>query len=428
MKRPTVASLKRVNAENLAGLGAERLAELLLAVANTRPELKRQLRMELAATQGVDHLAAEVDKRLVSLETVTSKVSWRQRPTFIRDLDALRRLIAERMAGLDQAAALDRMWRFINAARRVGGRVKDKHGEVEALFDRVAEDLGGLIREASDGQTSAALTHAIGQNPRGWRAWLPVVLKDAPEGLAAATLRSMAEPHSPGPAGPDQVGFVRQLADAAGDIDAYRASFLGDALREPANAAGVADRLMAAGRIKEAGEVLEAAGAKASDPGRTGKAPAPVDFEWETSCIEYLDRSGQAEAAQTARWASFERTLSVERARAFTRRLDGFDDVEAEGRAFDIAANHPDFQQGLSFLMGWPAVAEAGRMIEARSDDIGVTLEQVELWAPKLRRVKPRAAHLLLRKAAADALRRREFATCERLTQEAEAIALPDPE
>jgi hypothetical protein len=76
--------------------------------------------------------------------------------------------------------------------------------------------------------------------------------------------------------------------------------------------------------------------------------------------------------------------------------------------------------------MAWPAVAEAGRMIETRPDDIRATPDEVDLWAPKLRRVKPRAAFLLLRKAAADAFRRREFATCNRLTQEAESIELPD--
>jgi hypothetical protein len=419
MKRPSAASLKRVNAENLAGLGAERLAEILVAVANTRPELKRQLRMELAATQGVEHLAAEVDKRLTSLETLTTKVSWRQRPIFLRDLEALRVLIAERMAALDQAAALERMWRLINAARRVGARVKDKHGELDALFDRAAGDLGAMIRDADIEQTSAILADAIGRNPRQWRGWLPLVLKGAPEGLAAATLRLMTEPGEP-----EQVGIVRQLADAAGDVDAYRATFPGDALREPAHAAAVANRLMAVGRIKEAGEVLEAAGAKAKVPGRD--AQALVDFDWESSCIDYLEKSGQGEAAQAARWASFERTLSVERARAFTRRLAEFDDVEAEGRAFDIAARHPEFQRGLAFLMAWPAVAEAGRMIETRPDDIRATPDEVDLWAPKLRRVKPRAAFLLLRKAAADAFRRREFATCNRLTQEAESIELPD--
>ena len=217
MKHPTAASLKRVNADNLALLGAGRLAELLLAVANSRPELKRQLRMELAASQGVEHLAPEVDKRLTSLETLTSKVSWRQRPTFLRDLDALRRLIAERMASLDQAAALERMWRFMSIARPVAARVRDKHGELDVLFARAAADLGGLIRDVDDARTSDVLMDAIGDNPRGWRMWLPVVLQGAPEGLAAATLRSMAGLHMA-----EQLVLVRQLADAAGDVDAMR--------------------------------------------------------------------------------------------------------------------------------------------------------------------------------------------------------------
>ena len=66
MKRPTAASLKKVTAQNLAALGADRLAELLVAAALNRPELKRRLRMELAAEQGADHLLPEIDKRLGS--------------------------------------------------------------------------------------------------------------------------------------------------------------------------------------------------------------------------------------------------------------------------------------------------------------------------------------------------------------------------
>ena len=109
MKSPTVASLKKVTPENLAGLGAERLAAILVAVANTRPELKRRLRMELAAEQGADHLAVEIDRRLATLESSRSRVSWRHRPTFVRDLEGLRVLIAVRLAGLDQTGALDRL-------------------------------------------------------------------------------------------------------------------------------------------------------------------------------------------------------------------------------------------------------------------------------------------------------------------------------
>ena len=66
MKRPTTASLKRVTPENLATLGVQRLAAILVAASEGRPELKRRLRMELAAEQGADHLAPEIDKRWFS--------------------------------------------------------------------------------------------------------------------------------------------------------------------------------------------------------------------------------------------------------------------------------------------------------------------------------------------------------------------------
>ena len=48
MKTPTVASLKKVTPDNLARLD-ERLAEIVAEAADTRPDLKRRLRMELAA-------------------------------------------------------------------------------------------------------------------------------------------------------------------------------------------------------------------------------------------------------------------------------------------------------------------------------------------------------------------------------------------
>jgi len=116
MKRPTVASRKTLTVENLAGLGADRLAHILLGVADTRPDLKRRLRMEVAAEQGAEHLVPQVDKRLATLETSRGRVTWRQKPAVIRDLDALRGLIAERLAGLERGAALERMWLFLETA------------------------------------------------------------------------------------------------------------------------------------------------------------------------------------------------------------------------------------------------------------------------------------------------------------------------
>jgi hypothetical protein len=410
MKPPTVASLKKVTPENLARLGADRLAAIVADAAESRPELKRRLRMELAAEQGADHLALELDKRLNSLDASRSKVSWRKRPTFVADLEVLRVLVAERLAGLDRAAALARMWSFMDLARRLGTRVRDKDGGVAAVFARAATDIGRLLGAESDDQDGDALVEAISRNPAGWAEWLPAILDQAPRPILDALLARLRERQG---GSPGWAGIVRQVADAAGDVDAFLATFTAQAVRAPSIAAEAARRLLGAGRVEEAGRLLHAA-SKTAEP----------DFDWESAWIEYLDCAGQGEAAQAARWASFERTLSAERARAFTRRLPDFEDVEAENRAFEYAAQHAETRRGLQFLMDWPALPAAATMIEARADDLQVPPDLAELWAARLRARHPHAAHTLLRKSAAAAFRRRDFATCDRLTQEADTIEL----
>lgn len=218
---------------------------------------------------------------------------------------------------------------------------------------------------------------------------------------------------------PGWIALVRQLADAAHDVDAYRATYTDEALAAPHAAAAMGRRYLAAGRIDDAGAVLQLA-VQLPNNNRNG---LDLSIEWESAWIEYLEATGDTTAAQATRWASFERTLSIDRARAFIRRLTDFDDVEAEHRAFVVAAAYPDFQDGLRFLIEWPALADASRMIEVRSDEIEIDTETTELWAAKLQRRFPRAAHELLRKAAAAAFRRRDFKTCDRLSAQAEAIS-----
>ena len=416
MKRTTVASLKKVTTENLEALGPARLAVLLLAAAEGRPELKRKLRLELAAAQGPDHLAPEIDKRLASLATSRSKISWRARPAFMRDVDALRDLIAGRLAELDRPGALDRLWLFMALARPLEARARDKHGDLAAVFERASLDIGSLVAALDEAAPVDALVDALVEDPSGWRRWLPVVLNRACPTFAALTLQRVSErggmPRSVLP-------LVRMLADVAGEVDAYLATFEPEELRVPAKAADAARRLLAAGRIEEAGGLLRAAApAELSDRSKT-KA---IDPEWEGAWIDFLEQTGEDEAAQTVRWAAFQRTLSVERARSFVSRLADFDDVEAEGRALAYAAAHRDFVRGLSFLMDWPAIPEAAAMIKARSEEAAVAPEKAELWAGRLRARQPAAAGILLRKAAAAAFRRRELATCNRLSQEADAL------
>ena len=423
MKRPTVASLKRVNAENLKALGAQRLADMLIAAAAGRPELKRHLRMELAAAQGAEHLAIEVDKRLASLETSQSKVSWRQRRSFLKDFEGLRALIAGRLAELDPPMALARLWVFMSLARNLDRRVHDREGELAAVFARGAGDITGLISGLDDASSAGALVEAIISQPVAWAAWLPVVLQRTSPELASAALHRISER---GGADRSWIPLIRQLADACGDVNAFRATFDPEALRRPSVAADVAQRLLAAHRVEDAGKVLRGSAPPkpGSGAGRNKVPPTEPDFDWESAWIDYLERSGQGDAAQAARWSSFERTLSADRAKAFIHRLSDFDDVEAEGRAHAYAAGHRDFERGLRLLMEWPALSEAGRMIQARPDEAGVAVEQAERWASQLQRRQPSAAQILLRKSAAAAFRRREFASGNRLIQEADAIGV----
>lgn len=421
MKAPTAASLKKVTAENLARLGAERLAAILAETAAARPELKRRLRMELAAEQGSDHLLVEIDRRLGSLETSRSKVSWRKRAGFVTDLDVLRGLIAERLAELDAGEALRRLWAFMDLARRLGMRVRDRDGRLGEVFLRAAGDIGALAGRVDQAEAAGALADAIAKSPVSWIEWLPKVLETAPPTLAQAALVRLS---SRADLSASASGVLRRLADAAGDVGAFQSSFTAEALKTPQIAAEVANRLLQAGETEAAGQLLRgSAPALPKDRGWLGKTkPAEPDFDWESAWIDYLDRSGRSAEAQEVRWASFERTLSAERARDFTKRLADFDDVEAETRAFQYAAGHPDLDRALGFLIDWPALPEAARLITVRAEELAPAPDKAEAWAAKLRTRQPAAAALLLRKSAAAAFRRRDFATCDRLSEEAELI------
>jgi hypothetical protein len=416
MKRASAASLKRVTAENLARLGAERLAEILLEVADTRVELKRRLRMELAAEQGAEHLLPEIDRRLTLVGTSRGIVSWRQRPAFVRDLDGVRGLIAGRLAALDLEAAQDRILTFLALSPRAHRRVRDKEGGVDRVFAQAAADAVGLLSAAGDPEGGARLAAAIASQPADWARWAPIALRDEHLGLARATLGHLA-----GHTGPVWAPVLRRLSDVARDPDAFRATFGAEALKTPAIAAEVARRFLDVRRLEDARAVLEAAVHPALFRRKAGGAPEP-DFAWESVWIDYLEQAGRGPEAQRGRWASFERNLSLDRARAFVKRLSDFEDVEAEQRIFEIAAGFPDGERALALLMDWPALREAAALIVARGGELRPEPDKAETWARKLRRRHPAAAEHLLRRAAAEAFRRRQFTTSTRLTEEADSI------
>ena len=57
-----MTSKKAVNLDNLAALGAQRLAGILMDLAKQNPDTKRRLRLELAGQAGGELIAAEIAK------------------------------------------------------------------------------------------------------------------------------------------------------------------------------------------------------------------------------------------------------------------------------------------------------------------------------------------------------------------------------
>src|SRR3954452_17495325 len=108
-----MASKKTVTPDNLAALGAERLAAILTELAEGEAEVRRRLRLELAAQSGGDTIAAEIGKRINTLKSARSFIDWQKRRDFVKDLDLQRAMIPARVAHSRAALARDLIWRFM---------------------------------------------------------------------------------------------------------------------------------------------------------------------------------------------------------------------------------------------------------------------------------------------------------------------------
>ncbi len=127
-------SKKTVTLDNLVALGPERLAAILVELADGDAEIKRRLRLELAAQAGDDTIATEISKRLTALRSARSFVDWQQRRDFAKGLDLQRAMIVDRVAQTRADLALDLMWRFMDLAEPVLNRVDDSNGSPRRLL------------------------------------------------------------------------------------------------------------------------------------------------------------------------------------------------------------------------------------------------------------------------------------------------------
>jgi hypothetical protein len=410
-----MASKKTVTLHNVASLGPERLAAILVDLAEADAEVKRRLRLELAAQVGGDSIAAEIGKRITALRKARSFVDWQKRRDFVKDLDLQRAMIVDRVAQTHTDLALDLMWRFMELAEPVINRVDDSNGSVGDVFQSACEDLGAIAAKARPDPVGLAdqVFAALSANDYGVFDGLVTAMIPALGDTGTAHLKNrlaQALADRPRKAGGRNLhtsvvrSALQDIADAQTDVDAYIALVPVQDRSRPQMGAEIGRRLLAAGRTIEALAALE----NARPNKRAEQAGHNDDFyrsgygdggAWEEVYIEALDAAGQKEQAQQLRLAAFEERLSAIQLRAYLKKLPDFEDVEAEKRAMRHALDFRSFQAALDFLRGWPDQARAARRVLTRAAEIDGNLYYLLVPAAQLIEGKHPLAATLLRRA-----------------------------
>ena len=324
------------------------------------------------------------------------------------------------MAKSDPAEGLDLIWRFLALANSIFARCDDSSGTVIGIFQAACTDLGEIAKAAKldpenlADQTFQALTEndygqyddlisvltpALGQKGLEHLKHRMIALSNEPVQKPAEKERRVIGFGSGGAIYADEmaersrVSTVRlalmEIADAQGDVDAFIGQYDERTRKVPKIAAEIAQRLLAAGRSQEAWQTIQA-----TEHRRSGWP----DFEWEDARADVLDALGRGDEAQAARWSCFERSLSATHLRAYLKRLPDFDDIEAEQRALNHAQGYRSLLQALSFLVSWPALDRAAKLVMERTTELdGDHYEILTPAADALAGKHPLAATLVLR-------------------------------
>jgi len=404
MKSPT-AGRRRSSAKptiaNLAALGAERLAELLLAAAKADPALMRALSLTIAATDGA--LTGEIDKQLARLRQARGLLNAKKVAALKRELANLAQAIVETLGSKDPAAGLERLLDFLGLAQWVLDRQTDNGQALAEVFRSAAGRAGELVARVTPAAVQAQLVRSAYQvfitDQCDIAEDLISTVAQALDQPGRDTLRAMIEadlqkfePQSG--AGSQSLyrfwmltGALADVADVEGDVDGFIAAQQrrGPRVRDDA---AIATRLLEAGRAQDALAAIDAAELNPAKP-----AHVLADLR-----IQALDALGRREEAQAARWAQFQVDLSVDSLRAFLKRLPDFEDFEREQEALELVRRHPDTLAALDFLSAWPDFKRAGALVRERlavvdGDAYWVLAPAAERLGPK----DPLAAILLYR-------------------------------
>lgn len=402
-----MAEEKTFKATNVEALGERRLAQLLIEISAGDAAVENLLRLELAGAKGSAKAVQEVQKQMADIRRSRWFVEWDESPALADELDTLRKAIVKHVAKTDAAEALDLMWRFMELADSVYGRCDDSGGTVGNVFQTACADLGEVARAAkidpnqlADRAVEAITNNNYSQYNDLVSTLAPALGQDGLEHLKRL-MTKIGEPDL-GSISDDERReryrletireALRDIADAQGDVDGFIAQYDEETRKLPKVAAGIAQRLLAAGRAKEALHALEASSrGDGADRRWSG-------FEWEDARIDVLEVLERSDEAQQVRWSCFERSLSMPHLQTYLKGLADVEVSEATEKALDYVQEFRDRLVALSFCMSWPALDRASRLVVEHAEALDGN--HYEILAPAARALAPQhplAATLILR-------------------------------
>lgn len=404
-----MAARSKLTVESLTKLGAKRLAEILIEEAARNRQLKQAVHMALAAETGSNEVGHQVRKRLAQLARSEGFVSSDQARELATELDRLKSAIVETIGAGHPKLAAELLWQLLDLHASIFARLDDCSGRVGALFRSACQDLGLLLKRAriKPGELAPMVVRRIIDNGYGIYDGIVLALKDALGREGRDELRKLLEERRqahlfsekraavrPGHFDYTLSGLLlalRDIADCEADVDAFIDTYEGFDLTNPTYATEIAQRLLRAGRPEEALLYLDQG--VPHERNRYFK-----EFEWSDVRIGVLDALGHKDDAQTLRFAFFERHLSAPHLKAYIRHLGDFDDIEAESAALAQVERHGNVHAALAFLINWPALDRAARVVYDRIKEIdGDLYELLDPAASALEGKQPLASILLRR-------------------------------
>ncbi|MFM9849074.1 MAG: DUF6880 family protein [Hyphomicrobiaceae bacterium] len=405
-----MAARSTLTVQNLAKLGAKRLAEILITEAGANRQLKQAIQMALAAESGSTEVGHQIRKRLAQIGRSEAFVASEKAKDLGTELERLRSAIVETIGAANPKLAVELLWQLIDLHSSIFERLDDSSGRVGGLFRSACLDLGPLLKRAKTkpGELAPMVLQRIIDNGYGIYDGIVLALSEALGREGRNVLRGLLEERRkahlvsekraavrPGHFDYTLSGLLvalRDIADCESDVDAFIDTYKGFDLTNPAYASEIAERLLRAGRPKEALLYLDQ-GAP-NERNRRFK-----ELDWGAVRIGVLDALDRKDDAQALRFSLFERHLSAPHLKAYLKQLGDFDDVEAERAALTKMERHSNVHAALAFLINWPALDRAARVVDARIQGIdGDLYDLLDPAASALEGKYPLAAVLLRRR------------------------------